>query len=223
MHIEWLQLIFSYTFLVVGEILFLSALLHMVYQRRTPTSMIAWLLAIILLPHLAVPLYFILGSRKRASSKTKSMFSLRSVTDLPLAEANPIDGVLRGNGIPGGTRGNRFALYTDGTSAYTALMREIENARESIFISTYVFNNDDGDRRNPPGLDPEGTGRGKDQPSPRFAGLISSLLFPAPLQKTAAGRGHRSLSSCPSCKCRFATISTCATTERSTFLTAALS
>lgn len=142
MVIEWLQLIFSHTFLVVGEVLFFSALLHMVYQRRTPTSMISWLLAIILLPHLAVPLYFVLGSRKHISSKTKSMFSLRSVTDLPLEKANPIDGVLRANGIPGGTQGNRFVLYTDGTAAYSALMHEIDNARESIFISTYVFNND---------------------------------------------------------------------------------
>ncbi len=142
MHIEWLRLLPPYIILVVGQILFLSALLHMVYQRRTPTSMIAWLLAIILLPHLAVPLYFILGSRKRTSSKAKSMFSLRSVTDLPLEKANPIDGVLRANGIPGGTQGNRFALYTDGTEAYSALLHEIEKAQESIFISTYVFNSD---------------------------------------------------------------------------------
>lgn len=142
MHIEWLRMISSYIFLVVGEIFFLSALLHMMYQRRSPTSMIAWLLAIILLPHLAVPLYFILGSRKRVSSKTKSMFSLRSVTDLPVEKANPIDGVLRANGIPGGTRGNRFTLYTGDTSAYAALMEQINHARESICISTYVLSND---------------------------------------------------------------------------------
>ncbi|MCX5870707.1 MAG: phospholipase D-like domain-containing protein [Deltaproteobacteria bacterium] len=143
MPIEWLQLIFSHTFLVVGEVLFFSALLHMLYQRRTPTSMISWLLAIILLPHLAVPLYFILGSRKRTSSKTKSMFSLRSVTDLPLEKANPIDGVLRANGIPGGTQGNRFVLHTDGTEAYSALIHQIDKAQKSIFISTYVFNTDE--------------------------------------------------------------------------------
>src|SRR5665647_860396 len=142
MRIEWLQLTVSYTFLAVGEILFLSALLHMVYQRRTPTSMIAWLLAITLLPHVAVPLYFILGSRKRTSSKVKSMFNLRSVTDLPLEKANPIDTVLRANGIPGGTQGNRFALYTDGTEAYSVLLQEIDKAQESIFISTYVFHSD---------------------------------------------------------------------------------
>jgi cardiolipin synthase A/B len=143
MHIEWLQLILPYAFLVVGEIFSLSALLHMVYQRRTPTSMIAWLLAIILLPHLAVPLYFIVGSRKRhTSSKTKSMFILRTVTDLPIEKASLIDGVLRANGIPGGTQGNRFVLHTDGTAAYNELTQQIHQARESIFISTYVFNSD---------------------------------------------------------------------------------
>jgi cardiolipin synthase A/B len=145
MHIEWFRIVLSYTFLVIGELLFLSALLHMVYQRRSPTSMISWLLAIILLPHLAVPIYFILGSRKRGSfvnSKIKSLFRLRSVTDLPLEQANPFDALLRANGIPGTTRGNRFALYTDGTKAYDALMRQIEEARESIFIGTYIFNSD---------------------------------------------------------------------------------
>lgn len=143
MHTEWPQLIFSYTFLVVGEILFLSALLHMIYQRRSPSNMIAWLLAIILLPHLAVPIYFILRSRKRRNSPhVKSMFSLRSVTDLPLEKANPIDGLLRANGIPGGTRENLLTLYTSGTEAFTALMEQIHAARHSIFFSTYVFSHD---------------------------------------------------------------------------------
>ncbi len=50
---------------IVADILVLSALGHMVYNRREPTSMIAWLLAIILLPYIAVPLYFIFRSRKR--------------------------------------------------------------------------------------------------------------------------------------------------------------
>lgn len=142
MHVEWLNLIPSYVFLIVGEFLVLSALLHMVYQRRSPTSMIAWLLAIILLPYLAVPLYFILGLRKRTSSKIKSICSLHSVTDLPLEQANPIDGVLRANGIPGGTQRNRFALFTKGTEAYEALMGQINQAQKSIFISTYILNND---------------------------------------------------------------------------------
>lgn len=142
MHTEWFQLILPYTFLLAGELLVLCALLHMIYQRRTPTSMIAWLLAIILLPHLAVPLYFILRSRKRTSPRIKSMFSLQSVTDLPLEKANPIDGLLRSNGIPGGTRENKFSLFTDGTQAFAALLAQIHAARHSICISTYVFNHD---------------------------------------------------------------------------------
>ncbi len=139
---DWLHPSFSFLFIVAGEILILSALLHMIYQRRTPSSMIAWLLAILLLPHVAVPLYFILGSRKRTNAKIKSPFNLHPVTDLPLEQANPIDAVLRANGIPGGTQGNRFALYTNGTAAYEALLQQIQQARKSICICTYVLNDD---------------------------------------------------------------------------------
>lgn len=224
MHIEWLHLTFSYSFLIVGEILFLSALLHMVYQRRSPTSMISWLLAIILLPHLAVPLYFILGSRKRTSSKVKSMFNLRSVTDLPLEEANPIDGVLRANGIPGGTQGNRFSLYTDGTEAYSALLQEIEKAQESIFISTYVFNSDAVTARILKALAKkarEGKGWRSSFSSTHWAHFLSTV---SSIPSRNSGRqGPRSHFSCPSCRCRFETTSTCATTGRSISLTGALS
>jgi len=222
MHIEWLRPTFSYTFLIVGEILFLLALLHMVYQRRTPTSMISWLLAIILLPYLAVPLYFILGSRKRVNSKTKSMFSLRSVKDLPLAEANPIDRVLRGNGIPGTTRGNRFELYADGVLAYTALMREIDKARECIFISTYIFNNDEVTSQIIKAL------IRKAEEGITVNLLLDSLgsfplyCFQHPFKKLRQAGATVSFL-CPSCRCRCGTISTCATTGRSSFLTAALS
>ncbi len=139
---EWLHPSFSLLFIAVGELLILSALLHMIYQRRTPTSMIAWLLAIILLPHGAVPLYFILGSRKRQNPKIKSAFSLRPPSRSPLEPVNPIDAVLEANGIPSATQGNRFILYTTGTEAYTALITHIQQARKSIFLSTYVFHND---------------------------------------------------------------------------------
>ena len=44
--------------------------------------------------------------------------------------------------IPGATSENRFELIFDGTEAYETLLAQIEAARESIWISTYVFGND---------------------------------------------------------------------------------
>jgi len=140
--IDWLSFLLYYGLVLLGELLIIAALVHMVYQRRTPTSMTAWMLAIILLPYLAVPLYFILGSRKRSQKKRKSAFLMHdTATSLP--QGNPIDGILRSNGIPGPTSGNRLELIFDGSTAFETLIGAIGSAKRSIWISTYVFKKDD--------------------------------------------------------------------------------
>lgn len=137
---EWLNFLFIDGLILLGELLVIVALLHMIYQRKTPSSMIAWMLAIVMLPHVAVPLYFIVGSRKRRNRYYKAGVDLRE-TEVP-AHANPIDGILRSNGIPGATSGNRLRMIFEGTNAFETLMREIESAAQSIWISTYVFKTD---------------------------------------------------------------------------------
>jgi cardiolipin synthase len=126
---------------ILAGILVLGSLGHMVYQRREPPSMIAWLLAIILLPYLSVPLYFIFRSRK-LKRREKTALKLAKKGEIPDPEATRIDMVLRNNGIAGATFGNRFFFYTDGVKAYNILMDQIESARESILISTYVLRSD---------------------------------------------------------------------------------
>jgi len=127
---------------IIADILVLGALGHMVYQRREPTSMIAWLLAIILLPYIAVPLYFIFRSRK-LKRKTKSQIELASRREVVAEKATDLDMILRGNGIAGATLGNRFEFYTDGVEAYGALIAQIQTAQKQILISTYVFSSDE--------------------------------------------------------------------------------
>ncbi len=126
---------------IVTGILVLGSLGHMVYQRREPPSMIAWLLAILLLPYIAVPLYFILRSRKLKRGE-KTALTLARKGEIPDTDATRIDMVLRNNGIAGATFGNRFFFYTDGVKAYNMLMEHIASARESILISTYVLSPD---------------------------------------------------------------------------------
>ena len=137
---DWLNFLLIDGLLLLGEILVIVALLHMIYQRKTPSSMIAWMLAIVMLPHVAVPLYFIVGSRKRRNRYKKAGVDMRETEGAP--QVNPIDGILRSNGIPGATSGNRLSLMLDGIEAYEALMTEIGRATQSIWISTYVFKAD---------------------------------------------------------------------------------
>lgn len=127
---------------IVVDILVLSALGHMVYQRREPTSMMAWLLAIILLPYIAVPLYFIFRSRK-LKRKKKASFQLACKREVVDSQANRLDLILRSNGIAGATLGNCFNFHSNGIKAYATLMTHIQSSKNQIFISTYVFSSDE--------------------------------------------------------------------------------
>lgn len=132
----------SYALVLLGELLFIAALLHMLYRRRSPSNMIAWLLGIFLLPYIAVPLYFIVGTRKREKKLYKRPFSMRELHKSTCENSHPVDAVLRNNGIPSMTGGNGFELHSDGVSAYRVLIEEVHRARESIYIGTYIFKND---------------------------------------------------------------------------------
>jgi hypothetical protein len=65
---QWLSTIsswfFSEIFTRIGFLLALILMAGLLRQRRSPSSTIAWLLAILLLPNVGVPLYIIFGGRK---------------------------------------------------------------------------------------------------------------------------------------------------------------
>lgn len=127
---------------IVGELLIVFTILHMLYQRRTPTSMISWLLFMIVVPYLSVVLYFLIGVRKQPTKDDKSPLTLKSSNDISAIEVNSIDGILRSNGIAGVSEHNSFELITDSVRAYESLIEQINSAETSISISTYVFKND---------------------------------------------------------------------------------
>ncbi len=133
--------IYIHGILIVGEIFIVVTLLHMLYQRRTPTSMISWLLFMVALPYLAIVLYFLIGTRKQPTKNNKSPLQLKSC-GTRVDEANNIDGILRANGIAGVSSHNSFQLINNSVEAFEVLINEIKSAKKSISISTYVFSSD---------------------------------------------------------------------------------
>ena len=138
---EW-QYFFIHLIIFIGEILIIVAVLYMLSQRRSPTSTTAWLLAIFLIPFIALPLYFIIGIRKRKRFPKKTKLIMKKSNEIPLEEAVAVEMLLRNNSIPGTTKGNSFKLYTDGIEAYQTLISYIKEAKHSISISMYIFSND---------------------------------------------------------------------------------
>jgi len=126
---------------IIGEVLIVLTMLHMLYQRRSPTSMISWLLMMIIVPYLFIFIYFLIGIRKRPAKKRKSSLHVKSVSESAV-KINSIDGILRSNGIAGVNEYNSFELIRDSVKAYNTLMDEIHSASKSISISTYLFKND---------------------------------------------------------------------------------
>jgi len=104
------------------------------------------MLAIIFMPFITVPLYFIIGIRKRENKYTKTSVKLHEAHQknihIDITTNNALSNILEKNGMPSATKGNRYELITKDTEAYTRLMNEIEKATISIELGTYVFSYD---------------------------------------------------------------------------------
>ena len=108
-------------------------------QRRSPQSAVAWVLFIILLPFVAVPLFLVLGFRKRDSRFADIAFARNPAAGAPV---NTLDGLLRRYGIPPATPGNALALHADGREAHEALMALVAGAERRVDALVYLLADD---------------------------------------------------------------------------------
>ncbi|RUM75035.1 MAG: cardiolipin synthase [Sulfurovum sp.] len=133
----------TYIFIIVSGLLTFTAIGHILYQKRSPTGMISWMMAILFLPLISVPLYFVIGIRKRESKHKKAYVNFHkpdqhetyTVDD----SSHGILGILEKNGIPQATTGNHFEFIFSSTDAYERILKEIHRSTQSIDFSTYLF------------------------------------------------------------------------------------
>ncbi len=129
--------------------LVLAAVLHMLYQRRTPQNLMAWLLALLLLPFLGVLLYILFGSRKFLAKRNipEIIIEPTNTTNTNHTQNNSLNHqlnqLLQANQIASTTHGNHSSIYTDATNIFNQFMAEIEQAQISIHLQTYIFQLDE--------------------------------------------------------------------------------
>jgi len=121
--------------------LVLATLLHMLYRQRSPQSLMAWLLTLLLLPYIGVILYLVFGTRKFFAKRTKGRIELSPekalTTDHWLTQQT--DHILRANNLSGTSEHNHIQVLNDNTHLYDAFLTAIEEAQQSIYIETYIF------------------------------------------------------------------------------------
>ncbi|SEP58725.1 cardiolipin synthase [Loktanella sp. DSM 29012] len=125
------------------EIVFLTLLVllaaaFMLQQRRTPQSTAAWLLALVVLPYLTVPIFIVLGFRKRPGKDNSIQFR-----DVDAADS--VDGwdrTLRCYDLPPATSGHDLTLLDRPHTAREALNDLIAGAQHRIDALFYIVAND---------------------------------------------------------------------------------
>ena len=128
----------------IGFILALALLAHIIRERRSPTSTLAWLMAIILIPYLGVPLYLIFGGRKmisKAETKPKlSQDKSKLFRDSHFSKAYLYE---PGDGIFPPSAPNHITFLPEGEQAFQTIIDLIQNAQHSVYIATFILGKDE--------------------------------------------------------------------------------
>jgi cardiolipin synthase len=119
----------------VGSIIFALQLFR---TRRSPQSILAWLLAFVFLPAVAIPSYFLFGTRKLARRREREP---RDESD-PHKPQRAIERVLWASGIAPSSTTNSFRVLEDGEQAYAELLALIRAAKASIHLSVFILGDD---------------------------------------------------------------------------------
>lgn len=128
--------------IVVVVLLTLAAALVILQQRRTPQSTAAWLLFIAALPWAAVPLFLLLGFRKRHSRYQPIFFREGDTGGPPPAPAHPLDSTFQHYGLPPAHAGQRLRLLKEREEAFESMMQVIDSAEDRVHALFYIVAND---------------------------------------------------------------------------------
>jgi cardiolipin synthase len=139
--LNWL---FVYLLPSVGFILGIVLLSHILRERRSPTSTLAWLMAIIFIPYLGVPLYLMFGGRKMISKAATKPKLARDIVSPGMASHHgqtyhfePDDGIFPP------TAHNHITFLPEGEQAFRVILDTIQGARHCIFIATFILGKDE--------------------------------------------------------------------------------
>jgi cardiolipin synthase len=139
-----IDLTFNHVAVVVGFVLAIVLFARIFRHHATPTTSIAWLLAIVFMPYVGVPAYLIFGGRKlrrRADAKHRLRYPLMGPVAKPPTD-HVAPRVLAAFDMPPARPGTKVELITDGGIAFTQILNLIDEANSSIELQTFIFTDD---------------------------------------------------------------------------------
>ena len=116
---------------------------HTLHQRRHPSAAIAWVVALVLLPYLALPLYLIFGSRKvvhgRRTAQSHQQAAIDPGASHPAARMQQLAAAMA---LPAARPYRHLNIHEDGKQALQVLRSMIDGATRTLDVCTFVFGRD---------------------------------------------------------------------------------
>jgi len=151
---------FSGLFVVV-ELIAIASAVHALFTVRTAQGTVAWVVGLVAFPWLALPLYWFFGSRRfdaHSRAMKEKLNRHRDRIDDVRAEMAPFRvepsriepdaaSALAAIARQDFLRGNRLDLLIDGDATFGAILEEIAQAKQSIYVQFYIMRNDGLGRR----------------------------------------------------------------------------
>ncbi len=137
-EMSWLE---THLLVVIVGFLVAASAVVILQQGRSPQATLAWLMFLVLIPYLAVPLFIVMGFRKRLRLRRKISNPTSSPDSLG-PEAPQIERMLCRYGLGRASHGNRLDVLADGEGAWTALLDLVESAQVSLDVTLYLLGND---------------------------------------------------------------------------------
>lgn len=131
---------------VAGFVLAVFLLTRIYRERERPSTTIAWLLALILIPYVGVPLYLLIGGRKvrKMAAKKHVLYERRTEPAGGGAQVDAdIERALVTCNLPPARGGVSVELLSDGEISYAKILELIDGAETSIDIMTFIVGRDE--------------------------------------------------------------------------------
>jgi cardiolipin synthase len=113
-------------------------------QRRDPPAAIAWVVALVLLPYVALPLYFMFGSRKlrMRDDPPPALPLVESAADEAEAASLWARRLGRSMGLAPASPYRELRIHADGSEARHAVLELIAGATKTIDVCTFILATD---------------------------------------------------------------------------------
>jgi cardiolipin synthase len=142
---------------IAGYVFAFFLIPRIILERRHPSATLAWMLAIVLLPLIGIPLYFLIGVRRVRRHIRAKIAAVASVApslshrllpeEIPGAIGERCSRILLAAGTPPTTEGNRVTFLRASDEAYDSVLSLIGSARDHLHAQFFILDVDPVGRR----------------------------------------------------------------------------